>query len=549
MAVGKKVSGGRVLAGVLIGVVVLVAALLRFDGLGDYWLNPDEGTYYSVLSWPTFAERQLEISEGAHPPFFYHLLWAWSRVSTSLVWLRALAATAGTLSVIAIWLLARELFPGPRGEVAGLLSAFFLALSPAAVAQSQLLRPYTFQILLLVLSLYGLARWRRRGGGAGLVIYSLAMAVALLTHYGSVFVLAAIGVTLAAFVVRAFLVRSKPPRSTVLALAVAQLPPFVALLVIYFGHVRLIAGTAWQDTLFQTWLAPYLGDDPLQLWRRALGFAGYLLGDSLSGVVALAFLGSLALAVKLRARTLWLVSGAAFGFAAIASWIGSYPFGPIRHSLALAPILIVPIAWAIATGLTAARRWQAVTVVALLALILTRQPIYAALSGGRRLVDLGPEQVLRTADLERMRPLLDSLQASEGLLVTNGHTVLGPEMQAGVRAGRIVDGIRCFPWGRRTVLVLTVSAFSVDPADLGTGLHLADFLQHADRTFPELGVASQSRLRFLLADFNNLPLFRLLELDRRRGAADPWIVGLSGVPGLALLELDAKRFLAETRRP
>src|SRR5690606_40332539 len=99
--------GGRRVPHLAIAAVAVaaLAAALRLPALGEYWLNPDEGIYYSVIAWPDLARRQAEIAENAHPPFFYHLLWAWSRVSMEFAWLRALAALAGCVAVLAFLLL------------------------------------------------------------------------------------------------------------------------------------------------------------------------------------------------------------------------------------------------------------------------------------------------------------------------------------------------------------------------------------------------------------------------------------------------------------
>lgn len=535
---------GTRLAWALLVAIVLGAAVVRFVGIGDYWLNPDEGIYYSVISWPDLARRQAEIAENAHPPFYYHLLWVWSRVSMDLAWLRALAALAGVASVFGMFLLGRELIDGGRGLVTGLIAALLLACSPASIVLAQLIRPYTLQVALIVFGLYGLARWHRRGGRPALGLFAGAMALALLTHYSSVFALAAAGLPFLLL-----LARKQLPRRARTDLAIACTVPFVVGLSIYLLYLRNnLAGSALQQNAYATWLRPHLAVDALHAWRQAIGFCGYLFGDALSGVGMFAFLVALAVAVWQRSPRVWLGPVAIFLAAAAASRAHLYPFGPARHSVYLTPFLLLPIAWVLARGITAAPRVRWITSGLLAAGLLGHTWLYVALTGGLRVSRVGQEQVLLVRDLEKIRPRLEQLETTPGLLVTSqdSYLTLGPLWQHEREASRMVEGMRVFRWGERTVLVHSEWAFSMQGQDLGKGgAHLYDFLVKADRVLPELQVGRQRRLPTLFAGFHTANMQGLLEYDSQRRASTRLVANASTVPGCGIVELDAPTFGAE----
>lgn len=535
---------GTRLAYALLAAIVFGAAVVRFVGIGDYWLNPDEGIYYSVISWPDLARRQAEIAENAHPPFFYHLLWAWSRVSMDIAWLRSLAALAGVASVFGMFLLGRELIGGGRGLVTGLIAALLLACSPASIVLAQLIRPYTLQVALIVFGLYGLTRWHRRGGRPALGVFASTMALALLTHYSSVFALAAAGQPFLLL-----MLRKQLSRRALTELTVACAVPFVVGLAIYFVYVRNdLAGSALQQNAYATWLRPHLAVDGLHAWRQAIGFCGYVFGDALSGTGMFAFLVALGAAIWLRAPSVWLAPIAIFLAAAAASRAHLYPFGPARHSVYLTPFLLVPIAWVLARGISATPRARWITGGVLAASLLGQTWLYVTLTGGLRVSRVGQEQVLLVRDFETIRPRLEQLKATPGLLVSSqdSYLTLGPLWQHEREASRMVEGMRLFRWGERTVLVHSEWAFSMQGQDLGKGRgHLYDFLVKADRVLPELQVGRQRRLPTLFAGFHTADMQGLLDYDSQRRAATRLVADAITVPGCGIVELDAPTFGAE----
>lgn len=528
---------------VVAGVLVLLAAALRLPGLGEYWLNPDEGIYYSVIAWPDLARRNAEIAANAHPPLYYHLLWLWSRVSMDIAWLRVPAALAGTAAVAATYLLGRGLAPGAKGVAVGGLAALLLAVSPSAITLSQLVRPYALQVALLCFALLGLLRFHHGRGRGTLVLFSACATVALLTHYSSVFALAAAGVQ---FVVLA--VRRRLPARALVDLAVAACVPLATLAWIYFAHVRpQLEGQALQQEAFATWLSPFLARDLAHVWRQALGVSGYVLGDAWSGAGIVVLLAALAVAAWRRTPRVYVAPAVAFGLAAAASLLGKYPFGPARHSVWLAPFLLLPIAWVVVQGLGATRLVRAGTVVALVLLAVGRYEIYETLAGGKRVSTLGEEKVLAREDLAKAQPVLAQLKDTPGLLATSvdGYHTLCPLWREERTHAREVDGMRVFRWGRRDVVVHSEWAFSIQGSDVRKDAHLYGFLAKAERVLPELQVTRQRRLPILFAGFHGLTMKALVDLDAQRRATERWVVSCTGVKGLGVLELDAALFFRD----
>jgi hypothetical protein len=85
------------------GALALLALgfVLRARGLSEYWLNPDEGIYYAILTAGSFGDCWTEIIANAHLPLYYLLLRGAGFLTWDFVWLRGTSLLSGTAS---IWL-------------------------------------------------------------------------------------------------------------------------------------------------------------------------------------------------------------------------------------------------------------------------------------------------------------------------------------------------------------------------------------------------------------------------------------------------------------
>ena len=192
----------------IVGGLTLAAALLRFATLDEqsYWYNEAATVVLMKASFGDMLSRVSHV-EG-NPPLYYVLAWLWAKLFGSGEFgLRALSALAGTAMVPAAFAATRRL-AGPRPA---LVVATLTAASPLLVWFSQEARPYALFALLAALTLLFFARVLDEPSGRRLTLWSLVSALAVTTHYFSVFVIGPEAVWL--------LIALRAPRRVLAALA------------------------------------------------------------------------------------------------------------------------------------------------------------------------------------------------------------------------------------------------------------------------------------------------------------------------------------------
>jgi mannosyltransferase len=143
-------SSGKLVALALFG-ILLVAGILRFYGLGiqSLWVDELASVWFSE---PDEAGEVIERTRGdVHPPG-YHLVLHFSRalLGESDAAIRFPSAFAGTLSVLAMFFLARRLYSSREGLLAALFTAVFFA----PVYYSQEARSYSLLLLFSILTAF-----------------------------------------------------------------------------------------------------------------------------------------------------------------------------------------------------------------------------------------------------------------------------------------------------------------------------------------------------------------------------------------------------------
>lgn len=121
------------------------------------------------------------LSRNVHMPLYFYFMHYWVGLTgVSEWWLRLPSVVFGTLAVLMMFLLGRELV-GPFVGVAG---ALLLALMPEQVFYAQEARMYSLLVLLVTSSTYVLALARKRPADVRRVVLYAALSVAgLYTHY------------------------------------------------------------------------------------------------------------------------------------------------------------------------------------------------------------------------------------------------------------------------------------------------------------------------------------------------------------------------------
>jgi mannosyltransferase len=217
-----------------------VGLSLRLVALERHGLWYDEG--FSVLmvelADPTIWRLDL------HPPLYYALLWAWSRLSMGDVWLRSLSVVFGVATLPLVFALGARLF----SREAGAWAAAFLALLHMHVWYSREARMYALMVLLFTAAFLGLVMAVQRDR-RGWILYATATAALTMSQ--------ALGIVYALLLAGLFWILAPEPlrrsgwRSWAAASA-AGLLPFACWLPFYVSRVnRVVAG--WWATLESPW--------------------------------------------------------------------------------------------------------------------------------------------------------------------------------------------------------------------------------------------------------------------------------------------------------
>jgi hypothetical protein len=396
---------------------LLVTALglaLRLGSLGEFWLNGDEGLYDYIAHAPIELAR-IPISSNAHPPHYFWLLRGVAFVADDFVWLRVPALLFGCAAIFAMYQLGREL----GGEVSGLAAALMAALSPGAITLSQVIRPYAFQNLLIVLALLFFFRYLRRRSAGDLLLYTGCMLLALFIQYGSFLLPGGVALLSAVFA----LTRRLDARA-VRELCLAYAPLVIAGALLFWLQIRPnLIGQPIQKGAVEGWLAGQFGVGPGGVWRNLLGLFDYLAGLRFAAAGVVAFFAGLAVCVSDRRGEIAGLCAAVLVVAITVSSLALYPFGGTRHSFHLAPLIALPIAYAVGWVVDRGARVAAVAAAVAAGLVFAAGPVEVALGFPAERKAPEPEFVIPRQEVEALRPAFAAIADSPGLAIMDLETV------------------------------------------------------------------------------------------------------------------------------
>jgi mannosyltransferase len=335
-----------------------VAALLRFGTLGVQSYHHDEVVTASRILGGSFGRAMSAVgSSESAPPLYYALAWFWTQLTgTGEFGLRSLSALAGVATVPVAFLIGVEL----RGRRAGLMAAALVAVNPMLLWYSQEARAYALLALFSAVALLFCIRAVRNGRRRDFILWGVASALALATHYFAFFPLIAEALLL----LRRRGLRAGRAGYWIAALAAALLAP-LAIHQMSIGHAEWIGNFSLGHRLWETaatFLTGETGDIIGQPERPPLAYLP--LGLCLA---AFALLAARSDRDERRAAGLPLfVAAFALGIpVALALLSASKDYVLARNVLpALVPLLIVV---AVATTMPSARRLGAAIGAALLA--------------------------------------------------------------------------------------------------------------------------------------------------------------------------------------
>jgi hypothetical protein len=342
-------------------VAVLAAAfLLRLFPAAFTFLNPDEALHYWLSLQPSPAEAYKAAMTQAHPPLLIMLLYYWGKLGHSELMLRLPSLLTGTAFcwMTFLWL-------GRIMDRSSALTGLLLAgLAPSLVFVSAEVRQYGLLLFFISACLYLAERAVQDNSRLHMVLFSISLYGALLSHYSGF---------LFAFVMGVYvLARLYPYRGQLAVTVVWGVGQIIALCIVLFfiGHIgRESAGglanvmDSWLHKSFfhssETSLTTYVAVQSLRVFT-------YLFGQGVIGALAfICFLIGMGMLIrrpqpfcpsgpspKLLAGMIMLP----FLMNCLLGILGKYPYAGTRHGAFLSPFAIAGICVALA-GWTPSRSW------------------------------------------------------------------------------------------------------------------------------------------------------------------------------------------------
>ena len=362
------------------GALTLVALgfVLRARGLSEYWLNPDEGIYYSILTAGSFGDFWAEVLANAHPPLYYLLLRGVGLLTWDFVWLRGTSLLFGTAAIWLFWLVGRELGGrGRTGAVSGLAAAGLIAVNAEAITHSQVLRPYALVVCLLAGALHQLLRYRSEANIRSLVAYAVLLSLAALCHYSAALAIAAFSGLIA------YDGLNRSNRAAWKRLVSIHLIPVLIFAGLYATQVRATLESDLMGLAFgpEGWLSAWLVTSPADAWNSLVCYQIFHLPLGFRVRSALLMLAALTLSALARDKSVAVLAGTALLAALTASALGVYPFGPTRHNAWLMVFTVPALAVLGGHLIDAGRRTALIAGGVVLAVLFAGGPLERALAG------------------------------------------------------------------------------------------------------------------------------------------------------------------------
>jgi hypothetical protein len=348
---------------ILLPPLVLIAALVaRLIPAKDYFLNPDEALHYLSASQPSLGLAYKAALTNAHPPLLILVLYYWRSFGESELMLRLPSVLAGTACCWLVYLWLKDV----TDRSTAFMGLLLLSFAPSLIGLSAEVRQYVLLLFFMAGCLYLSERAIQENSRPLMVLFSLCLYGALLTHYSSLLFAFTMGIYM--------LLRLYPygKRPGLLAVWVCGQAGALAL-VSYFlvTHVARLRAMGMPREIAETWLRRSIfhpGDHNVAVFASAqtLRVFTYLVSHGLVGTLALlAFLAGIASLLRRKTpshkdgptpRELALLFCLPFVANCGAAIAGLYPYGGTRHNAVLAPFAVAGAVIGLAAWIPA-RRW------------------------------------------------------------------------------------------------------------------------------------------------------------------------------------------------
>jgi 4-amino-4-deoxy-L-arabinose transferase-like glycosyltransferase len=331
----------------LLPLFVLISGLIaRLVQAQKYFLNPDEALHNMLASPSSLRDAYRAALTNAHPPLLILVLHYWRWLGRSELWLRMPSVLAGTACC---WIAYRwlKLVTDRATAVIGLIC---LAFAPALIELSAEIRQYSLLLFFMAACLCLAERAIRENSLGAMVLFTLALYGALLTHYSSLLFAFTMGIYM---VVRLWPYRHRKGLFTVwLCGQVGGVALATYYIVTHVAHLRengLATGIA-ETWLRKSILHPGVDNAAIFVVLQTLRVFTYLFSHGVVGAVALlTFLAGIASLLRSKspltkksptARQLALLFGLPFAANCALALAGLYPYGATRHNAFLAPFAV-----------------------------------------------------------------------------------------------------------------------------------------------------------------------------------------------------------------
>jgi hypothetical protein len=191
----------RLFAFVLLAVALIIGAHLRFHRLARFDMSGDEGASWAAASEPSAQqvaskERQLDPGKLA---LYDEMLHGWIGIfGDNLFAMRAMSATLGTIAIILLFVVVREVCrslvgesAASVGEMAGAFAALVYATNLEMVLSDRTVRMYALVMCVELLQITFFVRGQRHGGILNYVGVAIFTALMVATNFTSTFLMAA----------------------------------------------------------------------------------------------------------------------------------------------------------------------------------------------------------------------------------------------------------------------------------------------------------------------------------------------------------------------
>lgn len=337
--------------------VTIVGLVIRLAATRSIWL--DEAIAVSQARMP-FGDMLTELRFGdVHPPLHSAILWFTVRVlGSGELAVRLPSIIVGTLIIPVLYAMGRELY----GRSSGVIAAIFGSVAPFLVWYSQEARMYALFMLFGLAAVWTQIRILKTERRGAWVLYVVATALLLWTHYFAVLQVAAQQLVFAAFAFRRFREGRAAPflmrwigSLALIALAVVPMLPILRDQLVAYGN----RGTALTDVPARAGGQLEPTSDRMSVYALLANviwaFWGYHSDATMAKIVAVWPFGMLFMLFLLGRRRSWTSSVAVV--ALIAPMIALFGAGfmkrdlfELRYFAVAAPLLVLLGARAVTAG-------------------------------------------------------------------------------------------------------------------------------------------------------------------------------------------------------